>query len=105
MTRRSSILQSASSQIGGLEQESYKKYLQATDFIEIQIQSNRIGNEENLKEFIKVFYGLIDIIDFAKATSMMLEKSYFEQFMALEKLCQTHRRTAERDKLVIAMFI
>lgn len=36
---------------------------------------------------------------------MMLEKSYFEQFLALEKLCQTHRRREERDKLVIAMFI
>lgn len=60
----------------------FKKYLHATDFIEIQISGVR-KRDETITEFRKLFFELIDLIDMAKAANMMLEKNYFEQFLAI----------------------
>ena len=55
---------------------SYKKYLQATDFIEMQT-SGVLACADSQHELISLVMGLIDHVDFEKLSFMLLESDNF----------------------------
>ena len=59
---------------------TYKKYLQATDFLELQMSGIRKPSETK-PHFVKIFIALLDFIDFEKAAHMILERQFFEEFL------------------------
>ena len=77
----------------------FKKYLSATDFIEIQIAGSDKSTQHDT-EFINLFVALLDRVDFQRAVTIILEKSYFDQFLKLEKICSVQRRHLERELLI-----
>ena len=94
---------SMSSLISG-GQETFKKYFQANDAIEMQIAGERARPDKG-RQFIAVFYGVLDLIDFQKAANLILEKNYFYEFLRLEAICQQQRRLLERQKMITALFV
>ena len=97
------ILKKSSIGVNGSNEENYKKYFQATDILEIQIGGVR-KREETKQEFLNVIFALIDLIDFTKASTMILEKDYFQQFLDLEKMCYKYKLNRDRDRIIQAMF-
>ena len=82
--------------------ETFKKYFQASDVIEMQVSS---AVNETRKEFIKVFLALLDLIDFSKAANLILERDYFDKFLQLEKIAQQNGQLLERQKMITALFV
>ena len=52
------------------------------------------------REFIKVFMGIIDLLDYDKSASMIIEKEYFDQFIQLERICLIDSKHLARERLI-----
>ena len=61
----------------------YSKYLQGSDFIELQVL-NFHKQRETRMEFSKIFYGVIDLLGFEKESVMILEHGFYDQFLEIE---------------------